>query len=100
MPPDQASRRPPADAIREATRLLEQAEQSVLEASEEFDGELSRLATRMSRHLRFLKDVSELIAHEMAQREEGTPVIAFGRARLKLVSDLQQPSAELFEKAP
>ena len=35
-----------------------------------------------------------------ARLEEGTAVIAFGRARLKLVSDLQQPSAELFEKAP
>lgn len=100
MPPDEDSRRAPADAIREATRLLQLAELSVLEASQDFEGELSDLAMRMARHVRYLKEVSELVAHEMAQRQEQGAVIAFGRARLKLVSNLQQTAPQLLEQSP
>lgn len=76
---DRKAERRVMEAIGEAMQLLEQADRSVNEARGELQGDLLALATRVSRHVRFLREVAELICHEAA-RERGGPgarVIAF-----------------------
>jgi hypothetical protein len=86
MPVEKASRRQAAAAIKEATKLLQRAERSVTEAREDFDGELLELATRVARHIGYLKDVSELISHEMEQRRNRrrATVVSLPRPRLAI----------------
>lgn len=68
-------RRDASKAIQEATELLVRAERSVIEAREDFHGDLFHLATRLSRHLHFLKEVSELLSHEIEQRDVGRQAV-------------------------
>ena len=67
MSVDPQSKRSALESIEEAIRLLNLADRSLNEVRGTFEGEVSELATRMSRHLCFLTEVAELLYHEMAR---------------------------------
>lgn len=68
MSVNRESERRAVDAIGEAIRLIELAERSVNSAQIEFHGDLLELASRLSRHLRFLRNVAELVCHEIERQ--------------------------------
>jgi hypothetical protein len=86
MPLSSESERRAVDAVSETIRLLDLANTSVRDAQEACRGELLDLAVRMSRHLRFLRNVAELLGHEIAQQGSRpvANVLPFPRASSEL----------------
>ena len=87
------SKRRASLAVIDALDLLGMANAAVQRARNELGGEAHHLASRMSAHLNFLREVAELLAREI-QNGEATPRIAVvqaQRASAPAVSSLLEP---------